>query len=222
MLGSETIYVELSEVSDPETGAVKQMQSPLLIDISKSTPRYVYPLVYERDFPYYAYEQVIQTSKFGCEDDFSGESEPTCGWQIDLISGEKIPFSQGFCCECDLLNIVGDEATRGSDCDLFNFGSGSSSAHCLKFSEEQNWFKAYTIQAPKLIYTIEIVFSLPVENGETGEKSFKEEVLHLGDFQRNARSDSALIEIVGDFMAIQEPPSLENKVLLLPKYDIFD
>lgn len=56
MVGSETLYTELSTVTDPETGAVRQLASPLLIDIAKTKPRYVYPLVYERDFPYYAYE----------------------------------------------------------------------------------------------------------------------------------------------------------------------
>lgn len=59
MPGSETIYIDLSEVSDPATGVVKRMEEPLLIYISKNQPRYVYPLVYERDFPFYAYEQVI-------------------------------------------------------------------------------------------------------------------------------------------------------------------
>ena len=121
MLGSSTIFAELDQVMSQD-GQLKELTSPLLIDIAKTRPRYVYPLVYERDFPFYAYEQVIQTSKFSCEDDFSGESMPTCGWQYDAITGARIPHSQGFCCECSIVNIEGREATRGSECDLFNLG----------------------------------------------------------------------------------------------------
>ena len=148
MAGSSTLFAELSEVADPSTGRVLQMETPLIMTLSKTQPRYVYPLTYERDFPYYAYEQVIQTPKYSCHDDpFSQDQEPTCGWQIDPETGSRLPYSQGFCCECDLLNFIGEvaEATRGSDCDLINVGSTASSAHCLKFSEADTWYKAYTM-----------------------------------------------------------------------------
>ena len=58
MMGSQTIFAELSQVESAD-GSPKRLSSPLLIDISKTRPQYVYPLVYERDFPFYAYEQVI-------------------------------------------------------------------------------------------------------------------------------------------------------------------
>lgn len=54
-MGSEVISTELNEVEGPD-GGKKMLSSPLLIDISKTRPMYVYPMVYERDFAYYVYE----------------------------------------------------------------------------------------------------------------------------------------------------------------------
>ena len=45
MAGSETIQAELSRIIDPVSGTVKQMESPLLIDIAKGQPRFVYPMI---------------------------------------------------------------------------------------------------------------------------------------------------------------------------------
>ena len=122
---------------------------------------------------------MIQTPKYSCNDDpFSdgGGSEPTCGWQIDPETGARLPYSHGFCCECDLLNLMGEvTATRGSDCDLINVGSTASSAHCLKFSEADSWYKANTMQPPKMRYTIELFFSLPITNTDDDTLSFMEE-----------------------------------------------
>ena len=72
------------------------------------------------------------------------------------------------------------------------------------------------MQPPKLKYTINVHYSLAVDkNG----KKFQAETMSLGDFQRNAKTDVALVELVGDLVSFQEPPALENKVLLLPKYE---
>ena len=77
------------------------------------------------------------------------------------------------------------------------------------------------MQPPRLKYTIEVFSSLAVTN-EDGELAFSEEKIKLGDFQRNAKSDMVMAELVGDLVTFQNPPSLENKVLLLPKYEKFD
>lgn len=58
MLGSETLFAEVDELEDAN-GRKTELTSPLLIDIAKNAPRYVYPLVYQRDFAYFAYEQVV-------------------------------------------------------------------------------------------------------------------------------------------------------------------
>ena len=57
---------------------------------------------------------------------------------------------------------------------------------------------------------------------EDGDLAFNEENIKLGDFQRNAKSDMVMAEIVGDLVTFQNPPSLENKVLFLPKYEKLD
>ena len=51
--GSETLQLKLTEISD------SKLQQPVHIRLSKSISQYVYDnsLVYEKDFPWYAYEQ---------------------------------------------------------------------------------------------------------------------------------------------------------------------
>ena len=51
----------------------------MYLQIAKTRPRYVYPLAYEKSFPFYAKETVIDVGTFGCEDDLNDHS-PTCGW----------------------------------------------------------------------------------------------------------------------------------------------
>ena len=77
-------------------------------------------------------------------------------------------------------------ATRGSACALVNIGAAASSAHCLRSGDGETWFKAYTMRAPKLVYQIDIFFSLPVneplEETESDALLFQEDKLSLGDF----------------------------------------
>ena len=56
------------------------------------------------------------------------------------------------------------------------------------------------MQAPKLTYEIGVRFSAEVDDESTQEARFREETLTLGDFQRNAISESsqARVELVGD------------------------
>lgn len=43
---------------------------------------------------------------------------------------------------------------RGNICEPFNWGTGSATAHCLRFYDP--WYSAYSISAPFLVYDIEI------------------------------------------------------------------
>lgn len=143
------------------------------------------------------------------------------------MTGAKINLSQGFCCECSLVNIIDEtEATRGTDCDLFNFGSGAESAHCLRLSEPETWFKSYTLDAPRLAYDLQVFVSYEVDqelldqNGKSGSNTskFREESIQLGDKKRSGKTEVLRAEIVGELQTLQTPPTLSNKVLLLPKY----
>ena len=144
---------------------------------------------------------MIEKGKYGCEDDFSGSSEPTCGWQLDPVTGEKIENSQGFCCECDLVSFLGNspESTRGSECEMFNFGDAASSAHCLRFSRADLDYKAYSVQAPRLDYQIDLYFSVATTEGSI------DSMVSLGQAQRNALAaeGKARVELVGDLQTFQ-------------------
>ena len=67
--------------------------------------------------------------------DRSSSDDVWCGWALDE-EGNHVEFSQGFCCSCSLAQQAGtaDETQRGQlDCALF--GSGQSSAHCLRLDD---------------------------------------------------------------------------------------
>jgi hypothetical protein len=109
-------------------------------------------LVYKKDFPYFAYERVIMTGLGEC---YANESDdyPTCGWQTE--GTQRIKHSQGFCCECELSWT--QKYTRGSQCEngfLEFLSDEAASAHCLSFSTQE--FRAYTVEAPKLSFGINV------------------------------------------------------------------
>lgn len=91
---------------------------------------------------------MIKTSSTHCKDS-STESNPTCGWAYS--NGQKIKYSQGFCCSCSLLTFS-KSAKRGINCD--GFLDMSASAHCMVFDEL--WYSAYKIDKYKIEYKIEI------------------------------------------------------------------
>ena len=72
----------MKSVSDKETGEVIELYKPMYLQVQKSRPRFVYPLRYEKDFPYAATETIIKEDAFGCDDDLN-DVDPTCGWQSD-------------------------------------------------------------------------------------------------------------------------------------------
>ena len=82
-----------------------------------------------------------KVDSFACRDDLN-EDYPTCGSFFDRNTQKKIPNSQGFCCECDWLDLGGGSSTRGQTCGLINV---ISTAHCLRFSEENDLYKGYNI-----------------------------------------------------------------------------
>jgi hypothetical protein len=55
---------------------------------------------------------------------------PACGWTLDA-AGARLPFSQGFCCACDVSKDLSGAliARSGQRCALF---AERDSAHCLR------------------------------------------------------------------------------------------
>lgn len=82
------------------------------------------------------------------------EPNPTCGWAV-TASGEKIAYSQGFCCSCSLAHVLGlsNDGTRASlNCELF--GDQMTSAHCLRWGEY--WYDLFGIREAQLDFTIQL------------------------------------------------------------------
>jgi hypothetical protein len=161
---SETDYIEvfISEVNTQD-GSKRQIQNPYKISISK-TPVYAeYPCIYLQDFNYKPREQIIISDVFSCNDGDLA-SNPTCGWVKDSTN-KIVPYSQGFCCKCDFSQIIGIDTTsrnRGSSCGFLNLGSGSATAHCLRF--DSLWYSAYEIKKYRINYLIEISVTYKNEN----------------------------------------------------------
>ena len=79
---------------------------------------------------------------------------PTCGWQYYTQGdkkGQRIPNSQGFCCECPIISTQKNQV-RGEVCAAISWEMGSESAHCLRFSEKEKRYKGYTMSSPILDY----------------------------------------------------------------------
>lgn len=110
------------------------LQEEVSISFEKSATYSIYPLKYEQDFYSRPVEMVKSSSVLSCQDGFYSSSA-TCGFQYNN-EGQKIEDSQGFCCSCSMLSILGidqTQLTRGSVCSALNFGSNSATAHCLTF-----------------------------------------------------------------------------------------
>lgn len=148
--------------SDPfETYTVSDEIS---IIVTQSPIRVLYPLTYMQDFNDKPYETVFNTDASGrsfsmvnrCSDSPTAE-KPGCGWVWRSGANgvpEKIPFSQGFCCNCELMEAIsGSYVPRsGMQCNVF---AGRDTAHCL--SNSPLWYSAYEIGSPAIDFEIRLL-----------------------------------------------------------------
>jgi hypothetical protein len=144
----------------------KKLLNPIRINISKSPVFIEYPSVYFKTFNHKPTEQVIISGIFSCEDGDLAQS-PTCGWTLNSLN-QRIPYSQGFCCKCDFGQVIGINNTdrnRGNTCKFLNLGSGSATAHCLKF--DHLWWNAYEVTGYSIVYEISIFVSYLDEGKES-------------------------------------------------------
>jgi hypothetical protein len=124
MTGSETLNAFLTELKS-ENNSKTNLKTPLKISMGKSQVFAIYDLNYLQDFNNKPMEDVIESNVFSCEADFY-DSNPTCGF-VKNAAGTKILYSQGFCCKCSWLDILGldnEELTRGKICKTLNIASG--------------------------------------------------------------------------------------------------
>ena len=141
---------------------------------------------------------------------------PTCGWQWyskGTNRGDRIPNSQGFCCECSLISIE-KEQIRGIECKGINTGVGSASGHCLRFSPPEEHYNGYTLSSPVLTYEIKITFSVPSQFGKAVE------TITLNSGTTSGRSQYGRVQLTGELATLNVAPIFENKVFFVPKYDL--
>jgi Male gamete fusion factor len=137
MAGTEILNAFIQELTS-ENNKTANLKTPLKISMSKSQVLAIYELVYLQNFNNKPMEKVVESNVFTCEADFY-DSQPTCGYAINAAN-ERILYSQGFCCKCSLLDILGldkNDLTRGKICQTLNIGSGyfSFSSVLLKCDE---------------------------------------------------------------------------------------
>ena len=201
--GSDFIETTLSQITDKD-GNIQKLSSPIKITFSKSPVKVIYPATYFQDFNYYPKEKVIPTTSTSCSDKIT-DTDPTCGWAYS--NGEKIKYSQGFCCSCSLISFS-KNIKRGLKCD--GFLDMSASAHCLVY--DQLWYSAYKVDKYKIEYKIEINLIDTRDNTiiSTLELS-PQNTINTDD------DNNILVKLIGDFLPSDLfPRDLSDKYLLIP------
>ncbi|CAG9316759.1 unnamed protein product [Blepharisma stoltei] len=207
--GADTESLETIINTTSTSEGSKQLVYPIKITLSKTKVTARYPLRYRQDFNSRARELVIFTSIFDCQDGAYSNS-PTCGWKTDS-KGDRIWDSQGYCCDCDFSQIIGlDDTTytRGQSCQLFNLGTGSSSAHCLVWDEL--WYSAYEISTYQTYYLLTAYISKAYENGTYYQEKIV--VSPSVPVQSSAEKD-IIVRLIGDFSPNTPPPTLSDQYL---------
>jgi len=101
----------------------RDLEAPLRVSVTKTPTYATYPLTYLRPFNYGAREAVVSTGtgwpSLTC-DAGALSSSPTCGWATTgsgLSVADRVPDSQGFCCDCSLDQLgsgtLGGGSTQG-------------------------------------------------------------------------------------------------------------
>lgn len=213
MNNSDYMEVHISQVTTLNN-TQRILENPYKITISKSPVNANYPCIYVQDFNYHPVEQVIDSDVFTCSDGALSPN-PTCGW-VYINSTTVVPYSQGFCCNCDFSQIIGVDtttATRGTSCELLNLGPGSATAHCLRFN--QLWYSAYEVEKYIIDYTIDITV---IYQNTSSSGNFTEETIPLSPSNVVGVSENQAIiaRLIGDFSPPSPPNDYSLYYLVIP------
>lgn len=202
---TESLEITVKEAST-DTGT-QALLTPIRISLSKTQVTARYPLRYLRDFNSNPREKVVFSSIFDCEEDPYAD-DPTCGWQQDS-NKQRIWDSQGFCCECSFLELLGFNTFKRAElCESFNLGVGSATAHCLSWDEL--WYSAYEVGSFTSHYEITADVVRPGSGGEyIGEQIKVSPSVPV----QLSESGGGVLRLVGDFYPNEPPPSLNHYFL---------
>jgi hypothetical protein len=193
-------------------GRSARLPQPVTVKLKKSKPLVRYPIFYWQNVNAKPTETVIYTTTLRC-DASPSSSTPTCGRAFAPGTGAPIPFSEGYCCECSLCDLIGfcdSQSRANTDCSLFGDGAAAS---CLSFSPV--WYSGFSVGPAQTFFTITVTVSVP------GEQDVE---LVVGPSQLGAvdAAHGVAIRLVGDFAAFEAPLDLTGKYLLVPYGPIGD
>ena len=202
------------------------LSETLRFEITKTEPKYIYPLRYLHIVPYTPHEEVrrVPNSSVGIQSCVDGATaaNPSCGWTLDG-AGNKIHYSQGFCSNRDLLDLktCGDKPApwRGDEVlgTTSSLADSYSTAYCLR--EGTLFFDGYEIDPPRRDYEV----STKIWKGDILLISFKvtpaEPVYFLNREASNPDPDSqhaVQLKLMGEAALPIAPPDLSNYILYVP------
>ncbi|CCW68827.1 unnamed protein product [Phytomonas sp. Hart1] len=210
--------VELLKIAKDETQGSSEQVSfhPIEVSISRTHVRYRYPLYYERIFNSKPYEKQIGTSFLTpCSDDFVESA--TCG--LAKAKGKPIQYSQGFCCSCDvcqILNLCSPNIRSQRSCDLFG---QFSTASCLRHNK--HWYDGYSIGPYLIDYTIKIrlgksVASTSLDVGSSLKQVNSTLLLTPQNPVVTSKKFGAIATVVGGLLPDTQPLSLTQSMFFAP------
>jgi len=216
----DVAYVDT--VTDKGGGESQPLEETLRFEITKTPPMYLYPLRYLHIVPYSPHEEVrkIPNSSVGIQSciDGDGAKNPSCGWTLDS-AGKKIPYSQGFCSNRDLLQLKTcnpDTATwRGEEVlgEQSTLTNSFSIAHCLRQGDV--FFDGYEIDPPRRSYEV----STKILKGAALLNEIKltpENPSFLLEASQAANGHGVRAELIGEARPPVAPPDLSNYILYVP------
>lgn len=208
------VSVDVAYLSSVTPGTLEET---VTFNLTKSRPQYLYPLRYLHSVAAAPAEALIKVANSrpgvsACRDG-AADVAPTCGWQLDA-AGEKIPDSQGFCSNRDLLQLKSGPAGlwRG-EAELGGASTLADSfaiAHCLRPGPlTYAGFEIGPPAPPNLAVTINVIKGTTVLNTFTLSP---EAPIYL----QNSGIHQARVALLGDRGATISPPELAGQILYIP------
>ncbi|EFA79298.1 hypothetical protein PPL_07716 [Heterostelium album PN500] len=212
-IDSNQDHTELSQftVNDVknENGDTFSLVYPVEISFSKSKQYGKSSLIYRKSYSEEKYENVHYTNDYllfsSCKDSPSDHTCPT----VRDASGNQVPYSQGFCCSCDLGSYVGIDRDSRSHLSCTLFGGRSSSASCM--AQRPLLYDSYSIEPP--VTTYDIVVNITQFNVTTGAS--QTQTYRLGNDNLILNANGIVIKLVGDFASPQALRTFEDSMLFV-------
>lgn len=221
--GTESVVV-LSTADDEtsSTGTETSRFAPITLTAARSAVQYRYPLFYVQNYNAKPYEATVQGKLLNqCNADFNVNTA-TCGVARDA-SGNLIPHSQGFCCDCGMCATLGfcEAGARANNaCNVFD---RYTSASCLRFGPR--WYSGYTIGTYGTWFTLNVSLSMNVvaaatdrtlNSASTVEPHSAMLYLNPANTGDSSSTFGATARLVGSFAPTDQPMNLMESMLFIP------